>query len=901
MKESIMRQVYLACLSLLIFFPIVLSAQENVLVYGEAFSNSAVLKKDLENKNFKVQYITAAGLSDITVDQGRLLLMGGDTPCPPESRQAISKYLAKGGNVMMVGPALFDYTPKPIRPVPVVDFSSSKNYKILKPLRKPRLGSMEKPVIQVVDVPSSKDKGLSFSTKERGMADTYVQFAVAQHASSTKSVLTFNAKGNHYMDLLALEIKDKDKNRWLTFVPLSLEWKEYTVSLADFLPEGWKSEGTMYPLLEPAQVDSLAIGANLATVWKEKPMAFGIANVALCENATGIYTPTSALNALRLPFLENGITVPQWIVDPFFQSQPEGSTETLVSPQDSPFAAVSPVTVKDKVLLADALVEFPGSMSGTDTKKSYDYRLDREKRAIPLLVTNGGNVVARFDIHAGGKYRHAAVAAFGLQPETMLAHADLRRTLTDAIDFILRTPRVLKTTVNTTTQKADEEIVPKFKILLQNPTSQTVKGKLTLAIEGLSQKKVDVTISPRETLDRIVQFGEVPADFSFKKFDWKIELTTPLGNDRVQETVDVERAMLEAFIHLVETQKKYPDGRYSNHYFGDAYGVRAMFAYLDFLDRNPEHLAKNTDLWKKISPADIRESAIRFCDMLVERQLPDGALPMGYSEHAHGYNVADGGQMVLALSQLSRYVKDEQKRKTYMNVVYRFMDWAETYYIDKAKSDSLKTSEPDAYKKGQAKEGLYGLGRSGKRRRETGPSWVLSDILGAQVYVAYVDKNDRQQMYREIAERNVRFYANAQYSAAGYYQAEALFWSYLTTQDKSIRKVIAANLKNSFLPPLYKGKLNDMYDLGSRSTLRALPLLYYQQFIANTASNRAVLLKYIWSFGSDDSMSSMHNLAQSFPKPVHGESLAAAKYAALSALWAMELLEPGSTLYPGVN
>src|SRR5690606_89776 len=111
--------------------------------------------------------------------------------------------------------------------------------------------------------------------------------------------------------------------------------------------------------------------------------------------------------------------------------------------------------------------------------------------------------------------------------------------------------------------------------------------------------------------------------------------------------------------------------------------------------RNPEHLAKNTDLWKKISPADIRESAIRFCDMLVERQLPDGALPMGYSEHAHGYNVADGGQMVLALSQLSRYVKDEQKRKAYMNVVYRFMDWAETYYIDKAKSDSLKISEPD--------------------------------------------------------------------------------------------------------------------------------------------------------------------------------------------------------------
>src|SRR5690606_17665461 len=104
--------------------------------------------------------------------------------------------------------------------------------------------------------------------------------------------LTFKAKGNAYMDLLALEISDKAKNKWLTFVPLSQEWEEYSVSLADFIPQGWKSGGEMYPLLTPARVDSLAMGANLVTVWKEKPMAFGIAEVALCENETGIYAPT---------------------------------------------------------------------------------------------------------------------------------------------------------------------------------------------------------------------------------------------------------------------------------------------------------------------------------------------------------------------------------------------------------------------------------------------------------------------------------------------------------------------------------------------------------------------------------------------------------------------------------
>src|SRR5690606_14413179 len=161
------------------------------------------------------------------------------------------------------------------------------------------------------------------------------------------------------------------------------------------------------------------------------PMAFGIAEVALCENETGIYAPTSALNVLRLPFLENGITRPDWLVDPYIQSQPAQGAVTLTKAVGSPFGDMQPQTVRDAVLLADGLVEFPGSQSGTDTKKSYDHSLDREKRVIPLLANGEDQVVARLDIHAGGEYNHAAIAAFGMQPAGVLAQPDLRRTLVD--------------------------------------------------------------------------------------------------------------------------------------------------------------------------------------------------------------------------------------------------------------------------------------------------------------------------------------------------------------------------------------------------------------------------------------------------------------------------------------
>lgn len=896
-----LKHIYLVYLSMFICFSLVLSAQERIMVFGEILNQSTALKKELAEKKMEVQNITADSLLDISVDQGRLLLIGSDTPCPSESRPTISKYLANGGNIIVVGSASFDYRPKPVNPVVVVDFKNIDDYQIIEPSRTPRLASMDKPAIQIVDLPNSTGKGLEFATEKRGMRDIYAQFSIVKEAAPNRSVLTFKAKGNHYMDLLSLQIKDRDNKKWITFVPLSLDWGDYTVSLADFIPEGWDAADMEYPLLDPSGIDSLAMGTNLMTVWREKGMAFAIADVSLCENETDIYAPTSALRPLSLPFQENETTLPQWIIDPFFQSMSIKDAVHIISAKDSPFGEIAQQTVQDVTILANTLAEFPGSLNGTDTKSIYDHRLDREKRVIPLLTTDDGNIVARLDIHAGGSYKHSSIAVFGFSPQSIVAQPQLRNTLVGVADYILHTPRVLKTTINTTIQKNKESVVPKFVITLQNPTAKTVKGKLSLHIEGIPQKKVDVEISPGETLDRIIKFGEVPTGFSFQQFDWIIELETPDSHDRINETVDVERSMLQAFIHLVNAQKKYPDGRYSHHYFGDAYGVRAMLAYLDFLERNPEHLAKNMDLWAKISPNDILGSAIRFCDMLVERQQPNGALPMGYSEHASGYNVADGGQMVLALFQLSRYVKDEMKRKAYLDVCYRFLDWAETFYISETKSDSLKVSIPEEYTKGNATAGLYGLGQAGRSRQETGPSWVLADILAAQVYAAYIDDHPNNELYRKIADRNVKFYINARYSAAGYYQAEALFWVWLTTNDKTIKKTIRENLDLSFLPPLYQGKLNDMYDLGSRSTLRALPLLYYQQFISNTASNRAVLLKYIWSFGANTSMSAMRFLSQTFPKPVHGESLAAAKYAALSALWSMELLETGSTLYPRVK
>src|SRR5690606_3519884 len=200
--------------------------------------------------------------------------------------------------------------------------------------------------------------------------------------------------------------------------------------------------------------------------------------------------------ALSLLFQENETTLPQWLLEPFFDSAARKHAVNIISAKDARSDDIAYKTVQDVAFMIKRLAKFPGSMNANDTKQAYDHRLDREKRVIPLLTTDDGSVVARLDIHAGGSHKHASIATFGLNPQSIVMQPQLRNTLVGVADYILHTPRVLKTTINTTIQKNNESVVPKFIITLQNPTAKTVKGKLSLHIAGIPQKKVDVEISP---------------------------------------------------------------------------------------------------------------------------------------------------------------------------------------------------------------------------------------------------------------------------------------------------------------------------------------------------------------------------------------------------------------------
>ena len=864
-------------------------AKEKVLVLSSQKQDISFLEAGFSGK-YEISRVV--DVSSIRTNEARLLMISGEKNLPPEFRLPIHHFIRSGGNVILIGKTPLNYSPQPAMPVSLVSFN--KDFNIVYPKRKVVSGSLDKPTISKIDA-GNKKNGIQFLTKNRGMTDVMFGIALKHKRSEKKNVISFKAKGSHFMDLLALEIKDISGNKWYSFMPVSRQWEDYSVSFADFIPEGWQDASNPYPLLNPQHADSLYIGINTMTVWKEKAMDFSLADMTLAEN-TGSYTPSSILTTLRLPFKEIGIASPEWIIDPFLRAierknvlAANAGTYFYEKKYDKKLAVAWNVPAQ--------FYEHPGTAMGTDTDKKYDNKLNRLHRREKILIDpSTGETIAEFVQYAGGKYKNASMSLFGCNSGEVINDKQFLEKLSLVIDKIISSPKILNVSVNTTQKLDNSSISPVIKVDVFNPGRKAIKGKISINIDDKLKNEIPVTIGGNKSEQYPVTLPEVPVDFSLPNFRWEVRFAGPDSEDAIRDTVNVERSMLTAFKYLVKAQKFYPDGRYSNHYFGDAYGVRAMFAYLDYLDKKT--VKHNTDKGGggTIGKDDIKNSAEWFYDMLAKRQLVNGAYPMGYSEHTRGYNVADGGQIGLSIGQSLQYIKDPLKKQLYLNSVTKFGNWAESYYIDSALSLSLKTSHPKDYQKGQAYGGLYGLGPSGDKHRRTGPSWVLSDIIAAQITLSHLAADSVRLKFEDIAQRNSVFYANKRYNAMGYYQAEALFWIYLNTKDEGLKKIVLNNLEETFLKPLYKGKENDMYDLGSRATLKALSLLYYRSFIQDNADIRAVLLKYIWSFGSETSTNSIKYLAETFPKAIHGESLTVAKYAALSSLWAIELLYPKSTL-----
>ena len=150
---------------------------------------------------------------------------------------------------------------------------------------------MEKAIINIITLPNGKE-ALELSTTRKAMHSTMIKIPVQDKAKPELSLLTFNAKGSPYMDLLAIEIVDNAEKRWYNFIKLTNTWDKYTISFADFVPEDYNNPNEAYRLLRPENIRTISLGVNLLTVWREKEMHWAVSSLSLAKNKKDIYAPT---------------------------------------------------------------------------------------------------------------------------------------------------------------------------------------------------------------------------------------------------------------------------------------------------------------------------------------------------------------------------------------------------------------------------------------------------------------------------------------------------------------------------------------------------------------------------------------------------------------------------------
>lgn len=794
------------------------------------------LKKSLKKDNYKATKL---------LEDADLVVVSGSTPVAPDKRSDLNALFAEGtANLLFLGERAFDYSPKPADARRIIDFSGRKGWEVVNEKREKKARFTEMPAVSLINDPWGSP-AVELKTLKDCTKDCFIKVCFPTPLPEDRNVLTFRAKGNEWMDVLSLEARDNLGKVWVAFVPITTEWAEYALTFADFLPQGRQKDENYIPLT-PSRVTELMIGTNIQVIWYEQPTYLGLSEVSLAKNLAPYTVPESNLQKVQIAFEKRATAIPEDLYDPAWRAK---------NPWD--------------VIRNDA-----------DTKIGNYSKKDRESRIVRL---NSGTV----EFFPEGVRKGGAVALF---PEWK---AEYTSDVLRAAELMTRTPLAVSTRMNMKDGRAQ------LTVWLRNPLPTEVRTSMDINIGGVLKDNSKNTLPGNSVTAKVRILDPLPENFPLTKFDWSVNVGSKSASNTLGGTIDLERAFIKACQYLVKNQRTLPDGRISNHYFGDAYGVRAMLILVHQARKDPSIVERNADLLASIGIDDIEAAAFRWLDMMCDRQHPDGLMYLGYGEPRATSNVADMGEITTCVFQALQYISDPVRKERYSEAFENGVKWMENFYIDTEEKSAEVRENWASYLTAKGKEdqiGRYGLGMLGARRRTYGPIWVNELIMPVHCILAFYGNEEQKAFFRPIFDRNSDYMMTQKYTSTHYYHAESTFWHWYVTPDPERKALLQDNMTRTMLPRRFAGDPMEPYDRGGRSAMNAMPLLYYQRFIQDSPEIRAVLLKYLWAFAETGSYHAIDRLSEAFPKATHGEGIAASKFAGHSAIWAAEALWPGCTL-----
>ena len=443
---------------------------------------------------------------------------------------------------------------------------------------------------------------------------------------------------------------------------------------------------------------------------------------------------------------------------------------------------------------------------------------------------------------------------------------------------------------------------------LRNPLGRNQECRLMVRAGALSAE-TNVTLFAYRDKNFDLVLPEIPEDFTLSGFDWSVSIATPAGTNACAGRADAQATVHYLAGELLSRQAQGPDGRYSNYFFGDVYGARALMA-----------------LGAKRNRPDWTASGRRWVEeALVARQFPDGGYPMGYLEEQGVHWIPDNG--TAALGVLDAAVRDSGSRERLLASVRRYIGYRASFYQDAEKAKALRARYGESELVG---EGLYGLGinngdywdhkaenkrvalanarlKKGEKphrtipqdvaeplmRVERGASWVNAiSLLPLPVYATLARDPD----VLRTADRDLGWLTR-QAKTVNYFGAETIShcFRYLPPSANTAR---AEGLMESFIEYItHDRNLDAALGIAGRRTLEALPALYELRRRADPlirARLRAFLACRLWFVASREFPRSVWHSRAVFDGTYKGDQ-SAARYELMSIIWLAELLFPECT------
>jgi hypothetical protein len=888
-KPFLSRIVTLLCL-LCLGQGIVVAIDPVIGIYQPPGQSVQPLVELFENRGYRTELLDEAGLLRLPSAGISAFVIPPDAQYPVSARKALNTYLSGAGNLVDLSVHGLDYSPSCLDPIQIVEFSpAQKGYYITR--------GTEIPQITYPEIPNAPGiHGIHLSSRV-GSGDVYLDIPMTTFRAANRSVLSFMARGDYEVEILFLRIRDSKGTDWVAFIDATPEWQEYQVSFADFVPVDTKKLAAG-ELLDPASILRLHIGFDPTILWTELQGSFGVGPIYLGSPAEDdVYTPSAEVTKWRVAYIGNKTQMPDWVIDPFLDTQPLGNNVNVVAGAYQGVSQRLPDVGAYKLWTVPSLPY----ARGREDKDHIDLLTPEDMRRIPLLVakdSNGNNLgaIAEVRLYNEGKFRRGAMVLFGIEGANYSKGSDLGELLMDAVDYIIKQPRISQVT---TTIYSKNYTQLEVSIIVTNPLDEVVPVTLKASAAHIDGSR-EFNLPARSSMEYPVAIGEIKEDFPMTDFTWQVELTSAYGNDLFGDRVNVEEQLIKSAQYMIDLQSGHADGRMSHYFFSDIYGARAMLALSDYL-RDPVVLARNQHVLGQTTPEDIKAAALRFTDMISRRQQPDGSIPMGYNELKGNSYIADVGTITLGMAQISSWLDDE-KAAEYRSVVDRYLAWRQTYYIDEALSTKLQT----IYGKGHqaTRVGSYGLGLMNSdyytkaawgetKPHEAGPTWVLTISMAT---AAAMSRLDAKPLYEEIAMMDAASFLRLGESAGGHFQSECTFWLIYTLTDAKMRADLMKVFERDALFAISNTRKYDWFDNNSRGILRWLAPTYYRNFVKDSPLLRVSMVKALWGLCSESSTYSLEYSRNQFRHTTMGPAAGAARYATISAAWFMELLKPGSTL-----